>query len=274
MALSFIVALLFSALVGALSIDLGNANPGFYLYPHSPQTLIFIQLPENNTTYITTSIKSNFTLDLSKWVLPMEGLLNPNYSFSSLVVIYFDSHSVWEKTVNSAQKFNFSVPLSGLSEGLHHIVINATTKGQHYADEPKWGLYDTPVLGSSGEVHFTIDTIEPKLSILSLENKTYYSPNIDLKFTINEANSQVEYSLDGKENVTLSMNTLLTGLTNGNHNLTVYAMDEAGNTASQTIHFNIAEPFPTLIFVVVLIIAAVVATGILVYFKRRKSETL
>jgi hypothetical protein len=112
------------------------------------------------------------------------------------------------------------------------------------------------------------------LSILSLENKTYYAPNIDLNFTVNEANSQVKYSLDGKKNTTLSENTLLTGLTNGNHNLTVYAMDEAGNTASQTIHFNIAESFPTLIFVVVLIIVAVVATGILVYFKKRKSETL
>jgi hypothetical protein len=271
---SLILALLSSALTGVWFIDLGSANPGFYLYPHSPQTLILVQSPENNTTHNNTSMNTNFTLDLSTWVLAMDGILNPNYSAFSSVICYLDSHSVWEKTVNSAEKFNFSVPLSGLSEGLHTIEVNATTTGQHYSYEPKWGLYDTPVLGSSGVVYFVIDTIAPRLSILSLENKTYYSPYVDLNFTVNEANSQVEYSLDGKENVTLSLNTLLTGLAIGNHNLIVYAMDEVGNISSQTIYFKIAESFPTLTFAVVLIILVVLADVILIYFWKRRSETL
>jgi len=79
----------------------------------------------------------------------------------------------------------------------------------------------------------------------AMENKTYYSHSVDLNFTLNNAASKVTYSLDGKENVTLAEKILLSGLANGDHNVTVYAMDEAGNIESQTIYFTIAEPFPT-----------------------------
>jgi hypothetical protein len=141
------LALLFIAVAGAW-FNLGSANPHCYLYPHSPQTVILVQSPENNTPHNAYRIYANFNLDLLTWVLAIDGLFNPNYSFSSSVTCYLDCLPVWEKTVNSAQKFNFSVPLPGLSERLHSIIVNATTTGQHYSYEPKWGLYDTPVLGS------------------------------------------------------------------------------------------------------------------------------
>jgi len=269
-ALSFVLLMLLAAMAEPQFINLGSANPGFYLYPHSPQTIILVQSPENNTTHNANSINVNLTLDVSTWALAMEGLLNPNYSFSSSAICYLDSDSVWEKTVNSAQVFNFSVPLAGLSEGPHKIVVNATATGQHYSWEPKWGLYDTPVLDSSGIIYFTVDTVAPRLSILSLENRTYFSPSVDLNFTVNDATSQVTYSLDQKENVTISENTQVVGLANGDHNMTVYAMDEAGNVASQTVYFKIAEPFP----VVAVSVAAValVAAGLLLYNRKRRKE--
>jgi hypothetical protein len=63
----------------------------------------------------------------------------------------------------------------------------------------------------------------------------------------------------------------LTGLTNEEHSLTIYATDSAGNTdASETINFN-QTPFPTSI-VMASVAATVVAAcaGLLVYFKKRK----
>jgi hypothetical protein len=269
-ALTFILTFLFSTVVGTQCINFASANPGFYVLPHDPQTLVFVVSPENSTTYNSDSINVNLTLDVSQWAVPMDGLFNPDYRFSSSAVCYLDSYSVWEKTVDSAQKFVFSVPLTGLSDGLHWVVVNATSNGTHYASEPKWGRSDAPVLGSSGVVYFAVDTIAPRLSIL-LENKTYFSNSINLNFTVSESASLVSYSLDGEENVTLSQNTLLTGLANGDHRVTVYAMDEAGNSASHTIFFTIAEPFPTVPVIVASVIAAVViGSGLLVYFKKRK----
>jgi hypothetical protein len=264
------LALLFTEVAGAQFINAGSANPGFYFYPHHPETLVYLMSPENHAAHNANNIDVNFTLDISTWALPMDGLLNPNYSFSSSVICYLDSHSVWEKTVNSAQKFAFSVPLTGLSEGLHTIEVNTTTNGKHYANEPKWSLYETPVLNSSGIVSFSVDTIAPRLSILFLENKTYYSPSVDLNFTVNDAASQVTYSLDGKENVPIADNTVLTGLTNGHHSLIVTATNEAGNTASQTIYFTIAEPFPFVTLIAVSVAVALVTTGFLIYHKKHK----
>jgi multisubunit Na+/H+ antiporter MnhC subunit len=124
-------------------------------------------------------------------------------------------------------------------------------------------------------VNFTID-LPPKISILSLENKTYNASNVTLDFTVNEAISKVTYSLDGQENVTVTGNTTLTGLSKGAHNVTVYGWDVAGNAgASETIYFNIEmpEPFPTALVIAASIASmAVIAIGLLVYFKKRKHQ--
>jgi len=96
-------------------------------------------------------------------------------------------------------------------------------------------------------VNFTIST-PPEVSILSPLNKTYDSSAVQLNFTVSKEPSLIEYSLDGQENSTFYGNTTLTGLANGDHNVTVYAIDEFGNTgASETVYFNVdvPEPFPT-----------------------------
>jgi len=60
-------------------------------------------------------------------------------------------------------------------------------------------------------------------------------------------------------------------LANGEHNLTVYATDEAGNMgASETIYFSVAEPFPTTLVMASVITVSVAGIALLVYFKKRK----
>ena len=270
--LMFIFALFFSAVAGALFVNSVSANPGMYMYPYDPQTTAFVQSPENNTTYRVKWVNVNFTLDLTKWVVPMEGIFNPDYSFSSLAVCYLDSESIWQKTLNSAEEFSFWFTLNGLSDGLHSIMVNATAVGTYFDTEPEWSLSDAPVSNSSGTIYFTVDTTPPKVTILSLENGVYYSPDIKLDFTMNE-HAQVTYSLDSKANVSLSENAVLTGLAFGRHNVTFFAEDKAGNTASQTIYFTIAEPFPTVPAATASVVTAVlVAIGLLVYLKKRKHE--
>jgi hypothetical protein len=62
-------------------------------------------------------------------------------------------------------------------------------------------------------------------------------------------------------------------LTNGVHNITVYAEDTFGNEcASETIFFNVEvpEPFPTTLVIASAIAVSVVSVALLVYFKKRK----
>jgi hypothetical protein len=110
-----------------------------------------------------------------------------------------------------------------------------------------------------------------------LENKTYATSDIPLNFTINQPVSQIMYSLDGEENVTIAENTeniTLNGLSNGLHNVTIYAWDTAGNAgASKTINFTVAkpEPFPTTLAAVASgASVAIIGIGFVVYFKKRK----
>ena len=69
----------------------------------------------------------------------------------------------------------------------------------------------------------------------------------------------------------------LTKVVNGDHNLTVYAKDSAGNIGtSKIIYFAMAEEAElfstTLVIAVSGVSLAVVAAGVLVYWKKRKRK--
>lgn len=115
----------------------------------------------------------------------------------------------------------------------------------------------------------------PSVKILSPVNELYDTSNIPLEFMIDEPASQISYSIDGQENVTIIGNTTLTGLPSGYHNITVYATDEIGNTGkSETICFTIEVPepqhIPITLVIASIITAVVIGVGMLLYFKKRK----
>lgn len=124
-----------------------------------------------------------------------------------------------------------------------------------------------------------VDKNPPTIAITSPNNETFSTGNLSLAFTVDEQSSWMGYSLDAQDNITVTGNTTILNLPNGYHNITLYAMDEAGNTgASETINFTIAipaqepEPFPTISMVAVFAvsIAAVAAAGLLLYRRKRK----
>jgi hypothetical protein len=128
----------------------------------------------------------------------------------------------------------------------------------------------------------------PQISLLLPTNLTYNESSIPLVFTLDELVNWAGYSLDGKQNVTITANSTLTNsmltnvtianVTNGLHIITVYANDTFGNTGSETANFTVAlpplkhsEPFPTATVAAVSAISAVlVVAGFLVYLKKRK----
>ena len=144
----------------------------------------------------------------------------------------------------------------------------------------------------------------PTITVLSPENdKTYPSDKIPLTFFVNKPSLFLWYSLDG-QNATLSGNTTLPPLADGQHRLTVYARDTSYNIgtsepvffSSETIYFTIdaaltiAPPDdtsstghnPTDSSIeqaqIILIAAAIITTAAItaattIYYKKHKTKT-
>ena len=147
--------------------------------------------------------------------------------------------------------------LTELSNGNHTLVV--------YANDTLGNM------GASSTVYFSVDTVQPAIMVLSPENKVYDTNEIHLNFTTNEPISLLNYSLDGAENVTISKNVTLAGLTDGAHNLTVFAADMVGNVGvSETVSFSV-EPFPVILVVALTTTTLIVVLAGYLFFKRRKT---
>lgn len=109
----------------------------------------------------------------------------------------------------------------------------------------------------------------PIVTIDSPESKTYDVSEIPLTFKVNYEASSFSYILDNQQEITISGNTTLSGLTVGPHNLTVTAKDSTGLLeGSQTITFTIENRFPSEIVILGVAITVVVCVGFLFYIKK------
>ena len=270
-AAAFISALLFSAVAGTQFINLGTANPYFFGGNTPPPAdaqppTIAIFYPENNTTFDSNNISLSFNVTMSKSTYMITTVwFEVDWQEGNTTVYRLDMSTadyIYDRSWIT--EFSYNKTLTGIPEGNHSIRVIASAHGSYARDMT---TYDFDIGGSSS-VNFTIDTSPPKISILSIQNKTYDITDIDLNFTLSEPVSQVTYSLDGQKNVTIAGNTTLTNLPYGEHNITVYSTDSAGNVgASETISFT---TFPTTMVIVPIASGAFIGVSLLVYFKKRK----
>ena len=140
---------------------------------------------------------------------------------------------------------------------------------------------------SSFLTHYLEEIAPPEILVMSPANQTYNKPTVPLTFSADKIISWASYSLDGEQNVTLTIdsglasgsiiNETLTNLTGGYHNITVYANSTFGyNSVSQTVTFKIVkpEPFPTVaVATISAVVVVVVLVGLLVYFKKPKAKS-
>jgi hypothetical protein len=291
-AVSLILALLASALLGLL-VGVGTANPIGALLPHDPQAIISVQYPANHKTVNACDVTVYFSVDLHEWIPPWPDW-NPDYSFSSTITCILDGQYVsWQETVvNSPQIHHFSIPLKGLSNGFHDLRIKAVTDGTYfhgtYNSDPVWGGWswkqsNIPIIDYA-YLRFEVAANLPELVVLSLkQHETYTTGDLPLDFAVSTPVSWVGFSLDGQDNVTVKGNVTLAGLSDGEHNVTVYTRDSACNFgASETVIFTVAQASSTeqLIAVntvarstAIIASAATISFGLLAFSLRRKRRS-
>jgi hypothetical protein len=273
-AVVLVVALLSSAVVGALFVNLAEAN---FMPPDAPPPIVTVQLPENKV-YTENSIPVAFTVEMSP--------CGPNVIGDFTYTLDGATRTLLNTEVSGGpQVYSCKSALSGLSEGTHSLGI--AVSGAYYGVMLYGVHYYVDVSGGSDMVVFIVNTAEPRVSVLSPKpSKTYNATALSLDFTVSEPTASLSYSLDGRASVAVAGNTTLSGLSSGTHTIVVQAEDLAGSVGSSSpVTFTVetqgpeqpggSQPAPssTTLVAIAIASAAIIAFGLVAYFLRRKKKS-
>lgn len=181
----------------------------------------------------------------------------------------FYNHTTYFALDQNQDTFTATVTLPVLSEGAHNVTLWAALQ-QNYLS-----YYYHVWAAVSETVGFTVDTTSPEVTVMSPTNQTYIADGVPLNFHLNEPASKICYSLDGATNVTVTGNTTLPSLAAGEHNVTVYAWDEASNVGtSDTVSFNFEPALISLPAAVTVAtgLAVLAVAAVILWRKRRRAK--
>jgi hypothetical protein len=261
LALTFILALLCSTVAVTQLISLIRANP-------YPGVNLVVTAGSQSEIYNVNAINLDFLVEyyygICSFFYSLDGqMMKP---VENTTVVSQVDYKVVRTTLQA------SCSPSNLTEGWHNVTFYVIASREFNFFES----YREGEIMYSSTTAFRIDTVPPNISILGMRETTYASSvEIPLIFTVNEAISQIAYSLDGHRNVTLAGNTTLTEVTYGAHRIKLFATDDAGNTGvSDDIQFNVANPkfAPAALVVTSSSLLHIVGFGLLLYFKKRQHE--
>jgi hypothetical protein len=94
-------------------------------------------------------------------------------------------------------------------------------------------------LGTPRSAFYYLDGQPPIVNIISLQNKICNTNTVPLVITLNENTTELIYKIDSQANATITGNTTLSYLPEGQHTITVYAKDPAGNWGTNSSSFTI-----------------------------------
>ena len=263
--------------LGGGCFKLVQANPyaSFYLFESVPPPAgavpltISISSPQSDAVYRANDVTVSFNVDTQGTSIYTIYEVSFTASWLQEPVIIFKQNSHSPEFPKSC---SYNETFWDMPDGEYSVVITARGGGSYEDRTPVdyfWGTVYGYDMTSTEVVNFTVAT-PPRVTILSLENATYNSSNVPLNFTVDKTFSQISYVLDGQKNTTMNGNITLTELSNGYHNVTVYATDETGNTGvSETVYFSVDVPFPVVTMAAAsTVVAVAVGAGLLLYHKK------
>jgi hypothetical protein len=278
-----LLALLITVLAGTLLVSLASAYPTLS---------VELQSPGNDKAYDTNLVQLAFTYIIAE---NGEKYKTRGDEPPPTFTCYLDG-----KAFSSTADFNghsYVSSLPTLSDGSHDLSIYV--RAYYYLPDSD-SL--TSAYGYSPVVHFKVITASPRIIFLSIEPlKAYNTSTLSFDFTISQPAAWAGYSLDEEPNVTVPTylsqafsskgHALLTGLSDGWHNIVFYAKNLVGEeTRPYLVPFQIktqetpveTEPSPTnpeprvtafpttLVATIIVVSTVVVAIGFLFYFRKRK----
>ena len=272
LAVSLILALLASALLVALTeaADLG--------YVTDLPAIVKIHSPYEDQVYSSRNIVFSVSVESPRkdyWEMT-----------SVKITIFLDDKARSAETITQyldqqGLVASYESVLRVEEEGLHSMYILADI--EYLSHHPQWPVSDFTGSGKSDVVNFRVETPPPIVTILSPDfQEAFNYSTVSLEFCVSTLFSWVGYSLDGNDNVTVTGNTTLTGLSEGTHKIVVYATDEFGQTGKSHIrYFTIdtsspsapsSNSFPTTLVIAIIVLVSVVtiSVGLLFYFRKRK----
>jgi hypothetical protein len=283
LAITLIFILFLSLDAGVLVIEEVEANPYTYarMYARTSwRDKIVVESPQNKT-YNTETISLNFTVEfIPDTSGPFRYILREVESPFKYPLKPLTVGVKTEKTNASGNEYTYFTTafaqhnsyLPNLRDGSYNLTVQRYSVKRWYIIPMNPDGTDEITIKSSATVFFTIDATPPSISVLTPENKTFYTSYVPINFTVTESVSSITYILDEQENVTITGNTTLTGLSDGTHTLTIYAKDIAGNTGiSESIIFNI-QTFQTTLVLASLASVVTIGLGLMVYFKKKTRQ--
>ena len=252
-----------------------NPTPLYRTVPAPTNVFLFIRIvsPQENASYSNGTI--NLCFDAT--------IYGPNNITKGLSVASYKGDwmekDAWVPYPNTADHFQnflqFSVNVTDIPFGEHSLNITARARGEFEDNSHFKYLFS---LNKTSSINFSVRT-NPIITFPPSQNSNFTDSSLPLNFTVDHPVSEITYCLDGQENIPISGNTTLTGLSKGQHNVTVYATDADGyNGESDTLLFNVNAPEFAEFSVVTLIIASVVLAVLVIacisvlVFRRKQKQ--
>jgi hypothetical protein len=276
--LLLILALAVSTIAPFLPV---KANPNMYPFPpdvpapESVHIIIKMESPTWNTVYENGTINAIFNVTVEGPSSFNGKVLNKNLMLTTYQGDWMQE-SAWcpSRIFRTLQFYPYNFSITGIPFGEHYLNFTSHAQGNLVLENGSGRGF---TLERTILVKFSVRA-DPIITFASLQNATFENASVPLNFTVDHSVTEMSYCLDGQEAIPMSGNTTLTDLANGQHNVTVCATDEFGYTGvSDMLFFNVnvtkvdASEFPVLPFIAVSAVVVVsAATGVMVYFKKRK----
>jgi hypothetical protein len=235
-----------------------------------------------NNTVVNTEIAVNFGMDAANNTIFHNNFINNTRKIQMSSLLRSHYVAVWDRGYGVGgnywsdylSKYPNATEIDGSGFGDTTYVIDDNNQDNYPLMRPVDIDPDLLSMVPFSISSFVTDNIPPKISVLSPKSQTYNETSVSLVFAVDEAVNWTGYSVDGKDNLTITGNATIADLPNGLHNVTVYANDTFGNMGvSKIINFTIAIPQPLPVAPIIaasVASAVIVGAGLLVYFKKRK----
>ncbi len=245
-ALAAIVTSIFLVSIATGMQDIDETKANFGPIPTTLPTVTIENLVDSSTQSKNVTIMFNvtfFNVTFFGGAIPFR--IGFSYKLDNQPSTSIQPTTIVSRTTQNSVLRQCRFTLLDLSDGPHRIQVSAKIGKTRSTDHDlTWNFVG--VEGFSIPINFTVDSIAPRILVLSPENRTYNNSQLSLEWMTEEEASTSWYQLDNQEYVTVNGNSTLTGLSEGTHRLVIYANDTVGNVGkSDIVSFIIDMATPT-----------------------------